>query len=101
MPEADFANQTGRQFPVTASELKMSKREPKTLAEAIMLTAPPGQIPLDRFEANVKQFSDAQLDAAMAFVRELAGGDPPPSPIVAAARVFNRYWGQFRNREAN
>jgi hypothetical protein len=66
----------------------------------MMTTAPPGNIPLDRFEANVKQFSDAQLDAAMAFVRELCGSGPvPPSTIalVKAARTFNRHWHKYRS----
>jgi hypothetical protein len=68
-----------------------AKKEP-SLADIMMTTQPPDS----NIAEAVKQLTDEQLISWTAVVRELCGGDPPPSPIVSAARTFNRYWHKYR-----
>jgi hypothetical protein len=74
-------------------------REPKTLAEAMMLTTPPN---FGALAENVQRLSDIELSNAVAFVRGLCGDEPVPSSTVAlgkAKRTFDRYWGKHASRD--
>jgi hypothetical protein len=76
----------------------MSKREPKTLAEAIMLTPAPSNKDITE---GVRRLTDAQLVSWSSIIAGLCNNEPVPSSTVAlvkAKRVFDRYWGKYANR---